>query len=46
MEILDVGLVEIHLGEGGRDLGVGQDAGLRALRDEELDLFEFLQFSY
>ena len=46
VEVLDVGLVEVDLGQGRRDLGVGQDAGLRALRDEELDLLEFLQFSY
>ena len=46
MELLDVSLVEIDLGHGGGDLGVRQHAGLRALRDQSLDLFEFLQFHY
>ena len=30
----------------GGDLGVRQDADLLALRDEELDLLEFLKFGY
>ena len=46
VQLLDVGLVEIDLGERGGDLGVGQHAGLLALGDEDLDLLEFLQFGY
>src|SRR3954452_1891604 len=42
VELLDVSLVEIDLGHGGGDLGVRQHAGLRPLRDQSLDLFEFL----
>ena len=46
VQVLDVRLVEVDLGQGGRDFGVRQDAGMRALRNEELDFFEFLQFGY
>ncbi len=46
MQVLDVGLVEIELADRGRDLGVRQDAELRAAVDKALDLFEFLKFSY
>ncbi len=46
MELLDVAVVEVDLGQRGRYLGIGEDAGLRALQYEELDLLEFLQFSY
>ncbi len=42
VEILDVALVEIDLSQRRRDLGIGQDAGLLALRNEELDLLKFL----
>ena len=46
MQLLDVGLVEIELGDRAGDLGVGQDAELLPAVDEALDLFEFLQFRY
>ena len=46
MQVLDVALVELDLGEGGGDLGVGENAGLLPLRDEQLHLFKFLQFPY
>src|SRR4051794_38632373 len=46
VEILDVGLVEVDLGERQRDLRVGQHARRRALGNEELYLLEFLQFNY
>src|SRR3954465_5257446 len=46
VQILDVGLVEIDLGERPGDLRVGQHARRRALGDEELYLLEFLQFHY
>ena len=46
MQLLDVGLVEVELGDGGRDLGVGEHAELLAAVDEALDLFEFLQVRY
>ena len=46
MQILDVALVEIDLGERCGHLGVCQYAGCLPLRDEELDLLEFLKFSY
>ena len=45
MQLLDVGLVEVELGDRAGDLGVGEHAELLAL-DEALDLFEFLQFRY
>ena len=44
VQLLDVGLVEVELGDRRRDLGEGEDAGLRALGEQALDLFEFLQF--
>ena len=43
MQLLDVGLVEIDLGDGGLDLGERQDADLLPLEEQSLDLFEFLQ---
>src|SRR4051812_32464463 len=46
VQVLDVGLVEIDLGERPGDLRVGQHARRRALGDEELYLLEFLQFHY
>ena len=46
VELFDVGLVEIDLGDRGGDLGVREHAGVLALGDEPLDLFEFLQFDY
>ena len=46
MQLLDVGLVEIELGDRGGDLGVREHADLLALGQEALDLFELLQFDY
>ena len=46
MELFDVGLVEIDLLHGNRDLGESQDAHLLALEDQALHLFEFLQINY
>ena len=44
VELLDVGLVEVDLGDGGGDLAVGDHAVLLALDDEALDLFKLLKF--
>ena len=46
VQLLDVGLVEIDLGDRRGDLGEREDADLLALGQEALDLFEFLQFDY
>ena len=46
VQLLDVGLVEIDLGDGGLDLGERQDADLLPLEQQSLDLFEFLQINY
>ena len=46
MQILDVGLVQVDLGNGVGDLGERQHAGDLAARQEALDLLEFLQFNY
>ena len=46
MEVLDVALVEIDLRQRGGDLGVGEHAGGLPLGEEQLDLFELLQFGY
>jgi len=46
VQLLDVGLVEIDLGDGTSDLGIREHAGQLALRHEAFDLFEFLQFGY
>ena len=43
VELLDVGLVEIDLGDGGLDLGERQDADLLPLEQQSLDLFKLLQ---
>ena len=43
MELLDVGFVEIDLGDGGLDLGERQDADLLPLEQQTLDLFKLLQ---
>src|SRR5829696_1578626 len=43
VQLLDVGLVEIDLGDGGLDLGERQDAHLLPLQEQTLDLFELLQ---
>src|SRR5215207_6168841 len=43
VELLDVRLVEIDLGDGGLDLGKRQDAHLLPLQEQTLDLFELLQ---
>src|SRR4051812_37471167 len=46
VQLLDVGLVEIDLGDSVGDLGVREHADLLALGQEALDLFELLQFDY
>ena len=46
VQLLDIGLVEIELGDRAGDLGVGEHAKLLPAVDESLDLFEFLQFRY
>ncbi len=46
VQLLDVGVVEVELGRGGRNLGVGQHADLLAACDQTLDLFKLLQFHY
>ena len=46
VEVLDVGLVEIELGDRVGDLGEREDPNLLALGHEALDLFEFLEFHY
>ena len=46
MEVLDVGFVEVDLGDRLGDLGVREHADLLALGQQPLDLFEFLQFHY
>ena len=43
VELLEVGLVEIDLGNGGLDLGERQDAHLLPLEEQTLDLFKLLQ---
>ena len=46
VEVLDVALVQIDFGERRGDLAVRQYTGRLSLRDEELDLLQFLKFSY
>ena len=46
VQLLDVGLVEIQLGDGVSDLGEREHAHLLAPGHEALDLFEFLKFHY
>ena len=46
VQLFDVGLVEIELGDRVGDLGVREHADLLALGQEALDLFELLQFDY
>ena len=46
MQLLDVGLVEVELGDGRGDLGERQHADLLTLGQQALDLFEFLKFHY
>ena len=46
VQLLDVGLVEIELGDRVGDLGVREHADLLALGHQALDLFEFLKFDY
>src|SRR3954447_9880114 len=43
VELLDVRLVEVDLGDGGLDLGERQDADLLPLEQQSLDLFKLLQ---
>ena len=40
MQLLDVGALELELADGGRDLGVGQHAGLKPTGDQALDIFK------
>src|SRR4051812_10258062 len=46
VQLLDVGLVEIQLGDRVSDLGEREDAHLLASGHEALDLFKFLEFNY
>ena len=46
MQLLDVRLVEIDLGDRGRDLSEGEDAQLLPLEEQALDFFQFLQVDY
>jgi hypothetical protein len=46
VELLDVGLVEVDLGDRGRHFGEGQDPHLLPLEEQTLHLFEFLQLHY
>ena len=46
VQLLDVGLVEVELGDRVGDLGEGEHADLLALGQQALDLFEFLKFHY
>ena len=46
MQLLEVGLVHVELGDGPLDLGVAEHADLLALGDQALDLFELLKFCY
>ena len=44
MQLLDVGLVDVELGRGGRDLGVCEHADVQSACDQTLDLFKLLKF--
>ena len=46
VQLLEVGLVHVELGDGTLDLGVAEHADLLALGDQALDLFELLKFCY
>ena len=46
MQLLDVGLVQVELGGGRRNLREREHADLLALGEQALDLFELLQFDY
>ena len=46
VQLLDVALVELDLGQGGGDLRVREHAGLLALGHQALYLFELLEFGY
>ena len=46
VELLDVALVDVDLGDRGRDLAEGQHSDLLALAQQVLYLFEFLKLSY
>ncbi len=43
MQLLDVGLVDVLLGQGELDLSEREDTELLAPRQEVLDLFEFMK---
>ena len=43
VQLLDVGLVEVELGRGGRDLGVREHADVLPACDQTLDLFKLLK---
>ena len=40
VQLLDVGVLEVELGSGGRDLGVREHADLKPACDQALDLFK------
>src|SRR3954468_24813912 len=46
VQLFDVGLVEVELGDRVRDLGVREHADLLPLGNQALDLFELLHFDY
>src|SRR4029453_17733354 len=46
VEVPDVGLVELHLGDGAGDVAEGQHAELLALGDQRLYLFKLLNLRY
>ena len=46
VQLLEVRLVHVELGDRALDLGVAEHADLLALGDQALDLFELLQFCY
>jgi hypothetical protein len=44
VQLLDIGLVDVLLGQRELDLGEREDTELLAPRQKVLDLFEFLEF--
>jgi hypothetical protein len=46
VQLLDVGLVEIDLRDGGGDLGEGEDANSLPLEQEAFDFLEFCEIHY
>ena len=43
VQLLDVGVLEVELGRGGRDLGVREHTDPQTARDQTLDLFKLLE---